>query len=93
MRDRQTRSSPPQAEPRRGNPLTREYEAHAKEIIRKGMRDKSVRVAELAERLRQIGVNISDGGMANKISRGGFSAAFLLQCMDVLGYTFSEQNK
>jgi hypothetical protein len=31
-----------------------------------------------------MGVQISAGGLANKISRGGFSSAFLLQCMEAI---------
>jgi hypothetical protein len=31
-----------------------------------------------------MGVEISAGGLANKISRGGFGGAFLLQCMEAL---------
>jgi len=34
---------------------------------------------------KRLGVEISAGGVANKISRGGFGAAFLLQCMEALG--------
>lgn len=41
-------------------------------------------VGELTARLAAIGVEMSKGGAANKISRGGFSAAFLMQCMDAL---------
>lgn len=35
----------------------------------------------LAERLAKIGVTETERNLNNKISRGGFSAAFLLQCM------------
>jgi len=43
-----------------------------------------VTVEQLTARLALIGVDMSSGGVANKISRGGFSSAFLLQCMDAL---------
>lgn len=48
------------------------------------MAQKGVGVDELAERLNAMGVEISPGGLANKISRGGFGSAFLLQCMEAL---------
>ncbi|MGB7914158.1 MAG: DUF6471 domain-containing protein [Rhodomicrobium sp.] len=35
--------------------------------------------------MREIGIEISAGGLANKISRGGFSSAFMLQCMEAMG--------
>jgi Domain of unknown function (DUF6471) len=50
------------------------------EIARKGVTHK-----ELVEMLVKIGVNEKPQNFANKLSRGGFSAAFLLQCLDVLG--------
>jgi Domain of unknown function (DUF6471) len=32
-----------------------------------------------------MGVHDSERNIANKISRGGFTAAFLLQCLGVIG--------
>jgi hypothetical protein len=50
------------------------------------MVQKGVTPDELARLLdKKLGVEISPGGVANKISRGGFGAAFLLQCMEALG--------
>ena len=40
---------------------------------------------DLAERLAAIGVQESEANIANKISRGGFSAVFLIQCLDAIG--------
>lgn len=75
---------PPKPTPRKDNPINAEYEKKAQQMIRDAMRGADVTIAELAERLNAMGVEISSGGMANKISRGGFSAAFLLQCLDAL---------
>ena len=61
------------------------FEDKAKDLVRDAMREKSVSVDQFTARLKTIGVKMSSGGMANKISRGGFSSAFLLQCMDALG--------
>jgi hypothetical protein len=36
---------------------------------------------------------MSSGGVANKISRGGFSSAFLLQCMHALGLVVQPTEK
>jgi hypothetical protein len=40
---------------------------------------------ELANRLKAIGVTETKSSVSNKISRGTFSAAFLNQCLYVLG--------
>ncbi len=40
--------------------------------------------AELAERLRAIGLQETESSVKNKLHRGTFSAVFLLQCMNVL---------
>jgi hypothetical protein len=80
-----TRSLPPKAEARKDNPVNAEYEEKAKALLRYAMSQKAIGIDELAERLEKMGVQISAGGLANKISRGGFSSAFLLQCMEAMG--------
>lgn len=79
------RAAPPMPTPRKGNPVNAEFEDRAKELVREAMRTQGVTVEQLTERLALIGVEMSSGGVANKISRGGFSSAFLLQCMEALG--------
>jgi hypothetical protein len=44
-----------------------------------------VTYAQLAERLAGIGVVENERNLNNKISRGGFTAAFLLQCLEAIG--------
>ena len=41
--------------------------------------------AQLAEKLAAVGVQENERNLNNKISRGGFSAAFMLQCMEAIG--------
>lgn len=78
------RSPPPKPEVRKDNPIYAEYEAKAKSLLRDAMIQKGVDIEELAARLNDMGIQISPGGLANKISRGGFSSAFLLQCMEAM---------
>lgn len=78
------RSLPPKSEPRKTLPINAEYEEKAKALLRYAMAQKSVSVEELSARLNAMGIEISPGGLANKISRGGFGSAFLLQCMEAL---------
>ena len=75
---------PPKPEPRKAIPVNAEYEEKAKALLRYAMSLRGVGPEELADLLNKMGVEISAGGVANKISRGGFSSMFLLQCMDAL---------
>lgn len=75
---------PPKPETRKDLPINAEYEDKAKALLRYAMVQKGAGIDDLASRLNDMGVEISPGGLANKISRGGFSSAFLLQCMEAL---------
>ncbi len=79
------KSPPPKPEARKALPINAEYEERAKALLRYAMAQKGVSIEELAGRLNALGVEISAGGLANKISRGGFGSGFLLQCMDAIG--------
>lgn len=50
------------------------------ELVRRGITNE-----ELATRLNSIGIAETKSGIDSKISRGSFSAAFLLQCLHVIG--------
>ena len=75
------RPAPPKPVARKASPVNVEYEDQAREMVRDAMRSKGVTVDQLTAHLSAIGVDMSSGGVANKISRGGFSSAFLLQCL------------
>lgn len=78
------KSPPPKPEARKAAPINVEYEEKAKALLRYAMAQKGQDVEGLAKLLNNMGVEISAGGLANKISRGGFGGAFLLQCMEAL---------
>ena len=82
---RKKKKLPPKQEARKATPLNAEYEEKAKALLRYAMAQKAVSIEELADRLNAMGIEISAGGLANKISRGGFGGAFMLQCMEALG--------
>lgn len=65
----------------KNDPVTVEYEARAKNLLKGELKRNGVTYAQLAEKLGEIGVSETDRNLNNKISRGGFSAAFLLQCL------------
>lgn len=69
------------------SPVTQEYERRAKNLLKAELKRRGLSYRELAEKLAAIGVRETERNLNNKISRGGFSAAFLLQCLDAIGTT------
>ncbi len=57
----------------------------AKALLKSELKRKNVGYRELAERLAAMGTPETERNIANKISRGGFTAAFLLQCFAAIG--------
>ena len=74
-------------ESRKLNPTNIQYEEKAKNLLKGELKRRGVTYAQLAEKLAVIGVHETERNLNNKISRGGFSAAFLLQCLDIVGAT------
>ena len=66
-------------------PERTDWEAKAREIIRGEMARQGVTYAQLVERLAAIGVKEDERNLRNKVSRGKFTAGFLLQCLAALG--------
>jgi hypothetical protein len=63
----------------------RDWQAQAKGLIRAELARRNLGYKELAERLAEIGVKESERNLSNKINRGTFTVAFLLQVMAALG--------
>lgn len=59
----------------------------ARGIVRGEMARQGITYAQLVEKLGAIGVQEDERNLRNKISRGKFTAAFLLQCLAALGAT------
>ena len=78
------KAAPPKPKPRKASPINAEYEAKAKALLRYAMEIKGFSIESLTAGLNDMGVEISAGGVANKISHGGFSAAVFIQCMTVM---------
>ncbi|ROT94097.1 hypothetical protein EB810_13540 [Altererythrobacter sp. FM1] len=69
----------------KNDPVTVEYETRAKSLLKGELKRRGITYAQLAEKLAEIGVAENDRNLNNKISRGGFSAAFFLQCLAAIG--------
>jgi len=66
-------------------PTQSEWEARASNILKAELKRKGVTYAQLVERLADIGISEKEVNVANKLSRGKFSAAFMLQCLSAIG--------
>ncbi len=64
---------------------SRDWQAQAKGIIRGELKRRNLSYRDLADKLQAIGVKDTERNIANKIARGGFTAAFFLQCMEAIG--------
>jgi hypothetical protein len=63
-----------------------EWQRRVKGILKAELKRRHVSYAELAEKLHAIGVKgESERNLANKISRGGFTAVFFVQCLAAIG--------
>lgn len=61
------------------------YQEKARNILKAELKRRNVSYRKLAERLEIMGVHETERNIANKISRGGFSAAFFIQCLEAAG--------
>lgn len=69
----------------KSNPLTAQYEEKAKNLLKGELKRRGVTYAALVEKLGALGVQETERNLANKISRGGFTGAFLIQCLEAIG--------
>lgn len=69
----------------KADPATVEYETRAKNLLKGELKRRGITYAQLAEKLATVGVTENERNLNNKISRGGFSAAFMLQCLEAIG--------
>ena len=63
----------------------KEWEDRVKGLLKAELKRRNVTYAELVGRLAEIGVHDSEPNIRNKISRGKFTAVFLVQCLDAIG--------
>lgn len=72
---------------RKDDPVNVEFETRAKNMLKGELKRRGITYAQLAEKLAAIGVQENERNLNNKISRGGFTAAFMLQCLEAIGAT------
>lgn len=62
-----------------------EWDAKAANLLKAELKRKGVTYAQLVEKLAAIGVEDKEVNVRNKLSRGKFTAAFMLQCLEAIG--------
>lgn len=62
-----------------------EWEAKVKGLLKAELKRRNVSYAQLVEKLAAIGVVDSEPNIRNKLSRGKFTAVFLIQCLEAVG--------
>ena len=69
------------------NALTQAYEEKAQNLLKGELKRRGVTYAQLVEKLGAMGIQETERNLANKISRGGFTAAFFVECLSAIGCT------
>ena len=64
---------------------SRDWQLLVKGILKAELKRRNLSYADLAEKLRAIGVDDNDRNISNKIGRGSFTAVFFIQCMKAIG--------
>jgi hypothetical protein len=64
---------------------SQEWQDRARGLLRAELARRNVSQKELVERLVQMGIPETEKTVSNKLIRGAFSTAFLLQCCDAIG--------
>ncbi len=62
-----------------------EWEQRVKGILKAELKKRGFGYRELAEKLETLGIHETERNIANKISRGGFTAVFFVQCLLAVG--------
>ncbi|WP_082678247.1 DUF6471 domain-containing protein [Sphingomonas sanguinis] len=61
------------------------WERRVSALLKSELKRRNVTYVQLVERLAAIGVHDSEPNIRNKLSRGKFTAVFLVQCLTAIG--------
>lgn len=62
-----------------------EWSEKVKGMLKAELKRRNVSYKQLADKLVGLGVKETESNIKNKISRGGFTAVFLVQCLTAIG--------
>ena len=63
----------------------RDWQSEVKGILKAELKRRGLSYADLAEKLKAIGIKDNERNISNKIWRGTFTAVFFVQCMEAIG--------
>lgn len=66
-------------------PEKTDWEAKVQGILKGELKKRGVTYAQLVEKLAAVGVPETEPNVRNKLSRGKFTAVFMLQCLSAIG--------
>jgi len=64
-----------------------DWPGRVKGLLKAELKKKNVGYRDLATKLSAMGIPETEANIANKISRGGFTAVFFVQCLVAIGST------
>lgn len=62
-----------------------EWRDQTKGLLKAELKRRNLTYEQLAEKLAAVGVQDSASNIKNKVSRGSFTAVFMIQCMEAIG--------
>ncbi|MDB5740243.1 MAG: uncharacterized protein JWP16_1283 [Alphaproteobacteria bacterium] len=62
-----------------------DWNARAANLLKSELKKHGVTYAQLVGKLAEIGVSEKEANVRNKLSRGAFTAAYFLQCLEAIG--------
>ena len=63
----------------------KDWEDQVKGLLKAELKRRNISYADLVGKLADIGVHESEPNVRNKLSRGKFTAVFLVQCLEAIG--------
>jgi Domain of unknown function (DUF6471) len=63
----------------------KEWQDKVKGILKAELKRRNLSYKQLAKKLEELGVKETELNIKNKISRGGFTAVFFVQCLEAIG--------
>lgn len=65
--------------------VDKEWQDRVKGMLKAELKRRNLSYKQLADKLGEIGVQETELNIKNKISRGGFTAVFFVQCLTAIG--------
>lgn len=66
-------------------PENEEWNSRVKGMLKAELKRRNLTYSDLVEKLAALGIQETEANLRNKVSRGGFSAAFFVQALTAIG--------